>query len=50
MRTLHVRVDPVLLDRFREVVEEDHRTVSQDVRRYIELRVQKADEPQEMAA
>lgn len=46
MRTLHVRVDPVVLDRFREVVEVDHRTVSQDVRRYIEQRVSDADETQ----
>lgn len=43
MRTLHVRVDPVALDRFREVVEADHRTVSQELRRYIELRIAEAD-------
>lgn len=42
-RTLHVRVDPVQLDRFREVVALDERTVSQDLRRYIAQRVAAAD-------
>lgn len=42
-RTLHVRVDPARLDRFREVVEADHRTVSQDLRHYIDLRIAEAD-------
>jgi redox-regulated HSP33 family molecular chaperone len=42
-RTLHVRVDPAQLDRFREVVALDHRTVSQDVRHYIDQRIAQAD-------
>lgn len=42
---LHVRIDPVVMDRFRAVVESEHRTVSQDVRRYIAQRVAGAPEP-----
>jgi hypothetical protein len=42
-RTLHVRVDPARLDRFREVVALDHRTVSQDLRHYIDGRIAQAD-------
>lgn len=45
---LHVRIEPAVLDRFREVAESEHRTVSQDVRRYIDQRI--ADAPMEEAA
>lgn len=42
-RSLHIRVAPAQLDRFREVVAADHRTVSQDLRRYIDQRIAEAN-------
>jgi hypothetical protein len=40
---LHVRIEPAVLNRFREVAESEHRTVSQEVRRYIDQRIAEAD-------
>lgn len=42
---LHVRIDADVLDRFRKVAEGEHRTISQDVRRYIDQRIAEADAP-----
>jgi hypothetical protein len=47
---LHVRIEPDVLARFRQVAEADHRTVSQDVRRYIDHRLSEAEKPVEQAA
>jgi antitoxin component of RelBE/YafQ-DinJ toxin-antitoxin module len=47
---LHVRIDPSVLDRYREVAEADHRTVSQDVRHLVEQRIAEADAPALKAA
>lgn len=43
MRMLNVRVEASLVDRFREVAEADHRTVSQELRRLMEQRIGEAD-------
>jgi hypothetical protein len=40
---VHVRIERDVLDRFREIAEAEHRTVSQDVRRYIDTRIADAD-------
>jgi hypothetical protein len=48
-RWLTIRVDREQVDRFREVAEADHRTVSQELRRLIELRISES-EPEEKAA
>jgi hypothetical protein len=45
---LHVRIEPEVLERYRMIAEADHRTVSQDVRRYVDQRI--AAEPTEKAA
>ena len=47
---LHVRIEPDVLDRFRALAAAEHRTVSQDVRRYIDERISAADAPLERAA
>jgi hypothetical protein len=46
---LHVRIEPEVLRRFRAVTEADHRTVSQDVRRYIDQRLDEAARLKEAA-
>jgi hypothetical protein len=38
------RVPVSLRDRFREVAEADHRTMSQELRRLMEIRIAEADE------
>lgn len=43
MRLLNFRVEGVKLDRFREVAEADHRTVSQELRRLMDERIAQAD-------
>jgi hypothetical protein len=48
-RWLTIRVDREQVDRFRVVAEADHRTVSQELRRLIELRIAES-EPEEKAA
>jgi hypothetical protein len=43
-RNLNFRAPIALHDRFREVAEADHRTVSQELRRLMEQRIAEADE------
>lgn len=50
MRMLNVRVESAVLDRFREVAEADHRTVSQELRRLIDLRIAEARQATDKAA
>jgi hypothetical protein len=50
MRLLNFRVEAAMIDRFREVAEADHRTVSQELRRLMEQRIAEADETEETAA
>jgi hypothetical protein len=38
-----VRMDPALYQRFREIVNADHLTISQEIRRLIEKRIAEAD-------
>lgn len=45
-----VRMDPALYERFREVVNADHLTVSAEIRRLIAKRIAEADKPAEVAA
>jgi uncharacterized protein (DUF4415 family) len=47
---VHVRIERDVLDRFREIAEAEHRTVSQDVRRYIDTRIADADATELRAA
>jgi hypothetical protein len=42
---LHVRIEPEVLDRFRAIAEAEHRTVSQEVRHYIDRRLAEASSP-----
>jgi predicted DNA-binding protein len=43
-RFLNFRVEQDLIDRFREVAKADHRTVSQELRRLMEQRVNEAEQ------
>jgi len=49
-RNLNFRCPIALQDRFREVAEADHRTVSQELRRLMEQRIAEADAAQRVAA
>lgn len=49
-RWLTFRVERAHVDRLREVAAADHRNVSQELRRLIEMRIAQADEPQDLAA
>jgi hypothetical protein len=44
MRLLNFRIEAEKIDRFREVAEADHRTVSQELRRLIDLRISESEE------
>jgi len=48
-RWLHVRVSDETFERYREVVEAEHRNVSQDIRRYIDQRAAEAPVLREVA-
>jgi Arc-like DNA binding dprotein len=48
-RNLVFRAPVALHDRFREVAEADHRTVSQELRRLMEQRIAEADELKQAA-
>jgi hypothetical protein len=50
MKLLNFRVEVEQLERFRAIAEADHRTVSQELRRLMELRIAEAAEPLEEAA
>jgi hypothetical protein len=49
-KAMIVRMDPALYERFREVVNADHLTVSAEIRRLIAKRIAEADKPAEVAA
>lgn len=45
-----VRLSPEKLDRLRAIAESEHRTVSQELRRLVDARVETYEEPERTAA
>jgi predicted transcriptional regulator len=50
MRLLNFRVEDDVIERLRKVAEAEHRTVSQELRRLIDLRLTEADADERKAA